>query len=69
MLPGEVDGVNFLLRLREKLNKHICAVIISGNTSTDFVLKAELFSWPVMHKPVNMSKLIASLSEQSGRGG
>lgn len=64
MLPGDVDGINFLLRLRQKLHKPICAVMMSGNTSSYFIRKAELFDWPVLHKPVNMSKLILRLSEQ-----
>ncbi len=64
ILPGNVDGVNFLLRLHQQLHKHVCAVMMSGNTSTYFIRNAEFFSWPVVHKPVNISKLISKLSEQ-----
>lgn len=64
MLNGSVDGINFLNMLYQKLRKPICAVMISGDTSAKFVRKAELFDWPVLHKPINLSKLISRLSEQ-----
>jgi hypothetical protein len=64
MLPGNIDGINFLLRLRQKLHKPVCAVMMSGDTSSYFIRKAELFDWPVLHKPVNMSNLISKLIEQ-----
>jgi DNA-binding response OmpR family regulator len=67
MLPGNVDGINFLLRLRQQLHRPVCAVMMSGNTSSYFMRKAELFDWPVVHKPINMSKLISRLSEQFSR--
>jgi len=64
MLAGNVDGANFLIRLRQNLHKPVCAVILSGNTSSNFMHKAELLDWPVLHKPVNVSQLISRLSEQ-----
>lgn len=67
MLPGEVDGVNFLLGLRQKLHRPVCAVMMSGNTSSYFIRKVELFDWPVLHKPVNMEKLISKLSHEHSR--
>jgi DNA-binding response OmpR family regulator len=67
MLPGNIDGINFLLRLRQNLHKPVCAVMMSGDTSSYFIRKAELFDWPVLHKPVNISKLITRLSEQYGK--
>jgi DNA-binding response OmpR family regulator len=68
MLPGDIDGINFLLRLRQQLHKPVCAVMMSGNTSPYFIRKAELFDWPVLHKPVNMTKLISRLREQYSKG-
>lgn len=64
MLPGNVDGTNFLLSLQRKLHKPACAVMMSGNTDSDFIHKAELFHWPVLHKPVNIEQLISRLSKQ-----
>ena len=67
MLPGEVDGISFLLGLREQQHKPVCAVMMSGNTSSSFIRQSEQFDWPVLHKPVNISQLIARLDEQYGR--
>jgi PAS domain S-box-containing protein len=64
MLNGSVDGISFLNVLQKRLQKPICAVMMSGDTSANLVRKAELFDWPVLHKPVNLSKLISKLSEQ-----
>ena len=64
MLPGNVNGINFLLRLHQMLHKSVCAVMMSGNTSSYFIRNAEFFCWPVLHKPVSISQLIHKLSEQ-----
>jgi CheY-like chemotaxis protein len=64
MLPGQVDGTNFLLSIHQKLHKSPCAVMMSGNTSTYFINKAKHFDWPLVHKPANIEKLISKLSER-----
>ena len=64
MLPGDVDGTNFLLRLHQELHRPVCAVMMSGNTTSDFIRKAAFFDWPVLHKPVNTTQLVSRLSEQ-----
>ncbi len=61
MLGGEHNGIQFLESLRQKRGATINAVLVTGDTSTNFMRKAELIDWPVLHKPVNMSKLINSL--------
>ena len=66
MLPGAVDGTNFLHSLHQKLHKPVCAVMMSGNTTSDFIRRAAFFNWPVLHKPVNITQLISRLSEQYG---
>lgn len=64
MLPGNIDGTNFLLRLHQKLNKPVCAVMMSGNTSTEFIKKSKFLNWPLLHKPVDIVQLISRLREQ-----
>ena len=66
MLDGDQNGIQFLNQLRQKLDKTLNAVIMTGDTSTDFIRKAEMLDWPVLHKPVNTSKLISMLSQQNG---
>jgi PAS domain S-box-containing protein len=67
MLPGNIDGTNFLRRLHQKIHKPVCAVMMSGNTSTEFIKNSEYFNWPVVHKPVDIVQLINRLSEQCGK--
>jgi signal transduction histidine kinase len=58
MLEGALDGIQFLNQLREKLGKPINALLVTGDTSPAFVREAADCDWPVLHKPVNISKLI-----------
>jgi CheY-like chemotaxis protein len=64
MLGGMHNGIEFLHLLREKLGRPIKAVLMTGDTSSSFIRKAETFDWPVLHKPVSLSRLIASLGAQ-----
>lgn len=64
MLPGDLDGANFLQRLKQNTPRHVCAVMMTGDTSTDFVGAMDTFDWPVMHKPASMKKMISHLVEQ-----
>ena len=64
MLGGARNGIQFLNQLRQNLDKPINAVIVTGDTSPAFVQAAEHSDWPVLYKPVNTARLIASLRAQ-----
>ncbi len=64
MLGGALNGIQFLNRISQKSERPIKAVIVSGDTSTDFVREIEKCEWPVLHKPVNLAKLISMLAGQ-----
>lgn len=64
MLGGEHNGIQFLNQLRQKRGNPVNAVLMTGDTSTDLILKAQSFDWPVLHKPVNIAKLISTLRAQ-----
>ena len=64
MLSGELNGIQYLNQLRERLGRPIKAVLVTGDTSPAFVRGAVLCDWPILHKPVNTSQLISSLSKQ-----
>lgn len=64
MLGGTYNGIQFLNLLHQKLGRTINAVLMTGDTSSNFIRKAETLDWPVLHKPVNPSRLIASLRKQ-----
>jgi CheY-like chemotaxis protein len=64
MLSGKLNGIQYLNQVRERLGKPIKAVLVTGDTSPAFVRGAVLCDWPILHKPVNRSQLISSLSMQ-----
>jgi PAS domain S-box-containing protein len=67
MLGGKINGIQFLNLLRQKLGKPINAVLVTGDTSSNFIREAVNCDWPVIHKPFNTEKLISCLKIQEGR--
>lgn len=65
MLCGTLNGIQFLNLLSQKLGKPVIAVIMTGDTSPNFVREAENCGWPVLHKPVSISKLITRIRIQA----
>lgn len=65
MLAGKLNGIEFLNLLRPKLGRPIRAVLMTGDTSSSFIRNAVDCDWPILHKPVNLSKLTASLKAQA----
>jgi PAS domain S-box-containing protein len=65
MLGGEINGIQFLNQLKQKTAMPITAVLITGDTSPAFVRESAGYDWPVLHKPVNISQVIASLKTQA----
>ncbi|MFA6014869.1 MAG: PAS domain S-box protein [Gallionellaceae bacterium] len=65
MLDGTSNGLQFLNQLRQKLGTPINALLLSGDTSPVFIREIKDCGWPVLSKPVNVSKLIICLNEQT----
>lgn len=65
MLSGTLNGIQFLNRLHEQLGRPIKAVLMTGDTSPSFIREAADLHWPVLHKPVQTSRLAATLSAQA----
>jgi ActR/RegA family two-component response regulator len=65
MLGGTLNGIEFLNMVRLKLGKPIRAVLVTGDTSATFIRHAVECDWPVLHKPINTSKLISALITQT----
>lgn len=65
MLGGKLNGIQFLNRVRNNRGGTMCAVLVTGDTSKDFIRHAVKCDWPVLHKPINTRKLIAELSAQA----
>jgi PAS domain S-box-containing protein len=64
MLEGMLNGIQFLNQLARKSGKRINAVIVTGDTSNDFIRDSKKFGWPVLHKPIDTSELIDRLITQ-----
>ena len=65
MLGGTLNGIQYLNKLRHNLGKPINAVLMTGDTSSSFISMMDDCDWPILHKPVNVSKLISSLAGQT----
>jgi len=64
MLGGALNGIQFLKILRQKSGPPIRAVLVTGDTSSNFIHESAGLDWPVQYKPVDVRELLASLSAQ-----
>ncbi|MFH2140256.1 MAG: ATP-binding protein [Pseudomonadota bacterium] len=65
MLAGKLNGIQFLNQLRPKLVRPIRAVLMTGDTSSSFIKNAVDCDWPILHKPVHLTKLVSNLKAQA----
>lgn len=60
-LGGELSGMGFLQAVQQLQQNPIRAVVITGETSSQFISSVEHSPWPVLYKPVNYMKLASAL--------
>lgn len=60
-LGGEITGLNFLVAVQQRQKTPIRAVVVTGETSSQFISNVEDSPWPILHKPINFAKLASSL--------
>jgi PAS domain S-box-containing protein len=65
MVSGALNGIQFLNTLRRDLDRPVKAVLMTGDTSPAFVSGSKNIGWPVLYKPANISKVVASLRAQT----
>lgn len=63
-LGGQRNGLEFLQAVQQTRPQRLRAVVITGETSTEFMQRVASSPWPVLHKPVHLDKLVASLMAQ-----
>ncbi len=56
-----LSGLEFLETLQQRLDKPIRAVILTGETSSQFLGRVSCAPWPVLHKPTTFAKLASGL--------
>jgi signal transduction histidine kinase/CheY-like chemotaxis protein len=61
MLAGKLNGIQFLNQVRQRLGKPINAVLMTGDTSPSFLAESQESAWTVLHKPINLTGLLAGL--------
>jgi CheY-like chemotaxis protein len=54
----EINGVDLVIKIRNALNKEIPVVIMTGDTSAEKIKQANLAHCTILHKPVDMDKLM-----------
>ena len=60
-LGGELSGLGFLETLQLRQPTPIRAVVVTGETSSQFISSVKESPWPVLHKPISFAKLVSSL--------
>ena len=65
-LGGKLSGLQLLESLQKQQKSPIRAVIVTGETSSQFINSITDCPWPVLHKPINYSKLSAFLFRDTG---
>lgn len=61
-IGGELTGMEFLHAVQAQQDHLVRAVVITGETSSDFMRRMASSQWPVLHKPVTFAKLISALN-------
>jgi len=61
-LPDDTDGIEVITRLRQKFGHDIPAILISGDTAPDTILRISQAGLPLLHKPLRPAKLRALLT-------
>ncbi|TXH74524.1 ATP-binding protein [Thiobacillus sp.] len=61
-LPDDIDGIEVIARLRQKFGQDIPAILVTGDTAPDTILRISQAGFPLLHKPLRPAKLRALLT-------
>ena len=61
-LSGRLSGIDFLELLQRRQMTPLRAVLVTGETSSQFISSITHSQWPVIHKPVDFDKLALTLN-------
>ncbi|MDZ7595736.1 MAG: ATP-binding protein [Thiobacillus sp.] len=61
-LPEDTDGIEVITRLRQKYGRDIPAILVTGDTAPDTILRISQAGFPLLHKPLRPAKLRALLT-------
>ena len=60
-LGGKLSGLQFLEILQQRQQTPLRAVVVTGETSSQFINSTNESPWPVLHKPISFAKLVSFL--------
>ena len=65
----DTDGIEVITRLRQRFGHNIPAILVTGDTAPDTILRISQAGFPLLHKPLRPAKLRALLTHliQQGR--
>jgi CheY-like chemotaxis protein/anti-sigma regulatory factor (Ser/Thr protein kinase) len=61
-LPDDTDGLEVITRLRQQFGRDIPAIVVTGDTAPDTILRISQAGFPLLHKPLRPAKLRALLT-------
>lgn len=61
-LPDDADGIEVITRLRKKFGRDIPAILVTGDTAPETILRISQAGFPLLHKPLRPAKLRALLT-------
>jgi PAS domain S-box-containing protein len=61
-MPGETNGIDFLNAVHNRLQRPICAIILTGDAASEQLDSFADLRWPVLHKPIQSDLLLATLA-------
>ena len=60
-LPGNISGIDMARNIQNRLNYSLPVLVITGDTGPERLWEAETSGFPLLHKPVQPSKLRSSM--------
>jgi PAS domain S-box-containing protein len=60
-LPGDLNGIDFLHEAKHRRSTPVRGVVITGDTSPEFIAQAKGSGWPLLFKPITPNRLLAAL--------
>ncbi len=61
-LPDDTDGIEVIAHIRKKYARDIPAILVTGDTAPDTILRISQAGFPLLHKPLRPAKLRALLT-------
>ncbi|MCC6208811.1 MAG: hypothetical protein IT488_11750 [Gammaproteobacteria bacterium] len=65
MLAGTLTGIQCLDRISALRSGPVNAVLLTGDTSPEFIRAAERSHWPIVYKPADLCEIVRRLRKDN----